>query len=96
MIQSGDIDNRVKTLIDALRIPCSNALGSARSSTPRQDENPFFCLIEDDKLITKFSIETDWLLDPLIDDGADILTTRVIMKVTIRPEIMTTVNANFS
>jgi hypothetical protein len=58
----GDIDNRIKVLFDALRMPqtCDEVCGDL----PASDENPFFCLLEDDKLITKVQVETNWLLTP--------------------------------
>jgi len=31
---------------------------------PASDEDPFFCLLEDDKLISKVQVETNWLLTP--------------------------------
>lgn len=58
--QSGDIDNRIKTLIDGLRIPKENEI--PQSDIPEKGENPFFCLLEDDKLITHLSVTTDRLL----------------------------------
>ena len=63
VIQSGDIDNRMKTIFDALRLPRSKAeLGGY--DAPIEGEDPFFCLLEDDSLITNASIETDTLLQP--------------------------------
>ena len=59
--QGGDIDNRLKTLLDALRIP--HNVGEI-PGTPLADEDPFFCLLEDDNLITKIGVSTDRLLDP--------------------------------
>jgi len=66
LIVSGDLDNRLKTLIDSLKIPgeCSE-LGSA---VPDADENPFFWLLEDDSLITGMRVTTDRLLTPIQDD----------------------------
>lgn len=61
--QGGDIDNRLKTLFDALRMP-REAAEIPASDHPGEDEIPFFCLLEDDILITSLSIETDWLLEP--------------------------------
>ena len=59
----GDIDNRLKVLFDALRMPqtCDEVCGDS----PALDEDPFFSLLEDDKLITKVQVETNWLLTPL-------------------------------
>lgn len=58
----GDIDNRIKVLFDALRMPqtCDEICGDS----PAEDETPFFCLLEDDKLISKVQIDTNWLLTP--------------------------------
>jgi len=59
--QGGDIDNRLKTLLDSLKIPENNALPSG--VLPSGDEDPFYCLLEDDRLVTKLSVSTDRLLD---------------------------------
>lgn len=59
---SGDIDNRIKTLLDALRIPKQNEL--PHDWVPSDTEKPFHCLLEDDKLISRFSVDTDRLLVP--------------------------------
>jgi hypothetical protein len=59
--QAGDIDNRIKTLFDALRIPKPD---ETEGLTPAEGENPFFCLLEDDALILEFHISTDRLLVP--------------------------------
>jgi hypothetical protein len=62
--QGGDIDNRLKTLFDALRFPkVVDELPSNPAVGPDQD--PFFCLLEDDALITGISVKTDRLLRPL-------------------------------
>jgi hypothetical protein len=59
--QGGDIDNRIKTLLDALKVPDSNQGRQAIIGTP---ETPFHCLLEDDNLITRLSVRTDHLLEP--------------------------------
>jgi len=61
--QSGDIDNRLKTLFDALRMP-QNDDEIPEGDAPGNDETPFFCLLEDDKLITKVAVTTDRFLLP--------------------------------
>jgi hypothetical protein len=60
MIHAGDLDNRIKTLLDALKIPNDKELPSG--AKPSGTENPFFCLLEDDSLITHIRIITDRLL----------------------------------
>jgi hypothetical protein len=60
VMMRGDIDGQVKTLFDALRIPGSAA--ETGGATPQIDETPFFCLLEDDRLITEVRVTTDRLL----------------------------------
>lgn len=60
----GDIDNRIKVLFDAMRIP--QASEELKGTHPEQDEDPFFCLLEDDRLITEVKVTTDKLLAPRI------------------------------
>jgi hypothetical protein len=56
----GDIDNRIKVLFDGLRMPeHTPELGGVPLEV---DENPFFCLLEDDSLITSVTVTTDRLL----------------------------------
>jgi hypothetical protein len=52
---NGDLDNRIKTLIDGLRIPI-NASEIPSGDIPRADENPFCVLLENDALVNKFSV----------------------------------------
>jgi len=63
----GDIDNRLKVLLDAMKMP-STCGEIPPKSTPQADENPFFCVLEDDSLIAEVSIITDRLLTPQEDD----------------------------
>lgn len=59
----GDLDNRIKTLIDCLRVPSPTELPVG--DAPKQDEVPhFYCLLSDDKLVSAFSVRSDRLLDP--------------------------------
>lgn len=78
LIQGGDIDNRLKTLLDALKMPKPiSALPS--QVAPQEDENPFFCLLEDDALITSVSVSTERLLEVDVDpsDALVLIKTRV-------------------
>lgn len=58
----GDIDNRLKTLLDALRMPRA-AQENRPGDDSAPDESPFFCLLEDDSLVTRVTVEADQLLD---------------------------------
>ncbi|MDE1955329.1 MAG: hypothetical protein KGJ03_06385 [Betaproteobacteria bacterium] len=61
--QGGDVDNRLKTLFDALTMPRhANQLPPGVNPTP--EEEPFFCLLEDDNLITSLQVRTEHLLEP--------------------------------
>ena len=63
----GDIDNRLKTLLDGLRVPHGSMEG--RTEFPEEpDPTPFFCLLEDDSLVTKVSVESEQLLRPAKPD----------------------------
>lgn len=69
----GDIDNRVKTVLDALRVPGQDELNSLRLPQPAvhgdQDDNLFYCLLEDDALVSGYTVDTDFLLDDREDNG---------------------------
>lgn len=80
--QSGDIDNRLKTLFDALRMPKETTELPA-GYTPTGDELPIFCcLLEDDALITSVSVLTDRLLEPVDRANEVILLIHTRLKAT--------------
>jgi hypothetical protein len=54
--QGGDIDNRLKTLLDALSVPQHDEQVIPGSTSP------MFCLLEDDSLITGLDVQTQRLL----------------------------------
>jgi hypothetical protein len=62
VLHGGDIDNRLKTLFDALAVP-SQLQALPQGAMPSGGENPFFCVLGDDRLITKVSIQTERLLE---------------------------------
>ena len=65
IVSGGDIDNRLKVLFDGLRMPTEQEL---KNLPPQEGEHPFFCLLEDDALITDVRITTDRLLLPMMED----------------------------
>ena len=80
--QGGDIDNRLKTLLDALKVPnLPNAL--PQGAVPVAGESPFFCLLEDDNLITGLNVETDRLLDPSAGPNEVVLVIHVQTSLTV-------------
>jgi hypothetical protein len=76
--QGGDIDNQLKTLLDALSIP-RHPESLPRDTSPSDDERPFFCLLEDDCLVSSLSVRTEQLLEPLADKG------EVDAMISVRP-----------
>lgn len=92
VIQAGDIDNRIKTLIDCLRRP-RNANELAGDDGPKEGEDPFYVLLEDDKNVTSLSVETDTLLDPSL--GEDRRNVKLVITVDIRPYHSTMFNLGF-
>jgi hypothetical protein len=81
--EGGDIDNRLKTLFDALRKP--SPVEAKQAEIPkRADDDPIHCLLQDDALVTKVSVETDRLLRPANGEfdlvaiiQVSVLTTRI-------------------
>jgi hypothetical protein len=68
ILRSADLDGRLKTLLDGLRMPTQKQeFGSY--DKPAEGEDPFYCLMEDDKLVSNLSIKTDALLQPTAADG---------------------------
>ena len=65
--QGGDVDNRIKTLLDGLSMPQYQE--QLKGFSPDVDEDPFYCLLEDDGLITQIKVTADKLLTPLEKDG---------------------------
>lgn len=83
IVKLGDIDNRLKTLFDALRMPEGKSeLGGY--DAPEEGEEPFFCLLQDDSMITKIAVETDILLEP-VGDSFDVNDARLVITVTVQP-----------
>jgi hypothetical protein len=56
----GDLDNRLKTLIDALRVPRNG--GEMPIKSGEESPSRIYCLLEDDKLITSIKVTSDRLL----------------------------------
>jgi hypothetical protein len=77
----GDLDNRLKVLFDALRVPKGdNELPS--TAVPGSDESPFFCLLENDDLITAVRLESERLYGtPTPKDRV-----RLVIKVTVKAQ----------
>lgn len=82
LAQGGDIDNRLKTLFDAMSVPQVDGL--PRDAQPAADETPFYCVLEDDGLITSVAVQTEQLLTPQQDPAHVELVIRVDVTPTVR------------
>jgi len=84
LFEGGDIDNRLKTLFDALRKP-STAEAQQAEIPPSAVDDPIHCLLQDDALVTRVNVETDRLLRPTADKFdlvAIIQVTIIVTRVT--------------
>ena len=79
----GDIDNRLKTLLDALAIPQPNQI--PKNDSPQETEAPFHCLLEDDSLVTGLTVTVDRLLGR--DDDSDGDSSEVLMLIGVEVSV---------
>jgi len=80
--KGGDLDNRLKTLLDALRAP-SILDEIPKHTRPGASETPFYCLLEDDRLIRSVKVASEHLLVTSMADGHVVLTIHVFWGETI-------------
>jgi hypothetical protein len=96
VVSAGDLDNRIKTLIDSLRRP-QNKNELRGNEAPGDGEDPFYCLLEDDRLVSQLEVETDTLLDPPRGNTqADRRQVRLTITVDLKPYNVTLFNLSFS
>jgi hypothetical protein len=98
LLTAGDIDNRIKTLIDALRPPIKpNEFVGANNApiVPLPGQDPFYVLMEDDKQVSHFAVETDTLLDPPVETENDVSRVKLVITVELRPFRGTLFNMGF-
>ena len=90
--QGGDIDNRLKTLFDALTMPRhENAIPAG--TAPDAEQAPyFFCLLEDDNLITSVAVKAEQRLEPVLDTSI----VDVLVQVKTRVTRLTMGNGDFA
>jgi hypothetical protein len=94
-----DLDNRVKTLIDALTMPLpkqGSPLENGSPLAPQEDEDPFFVLLDDDRQITHLEVETDAALELNEKNPSDESFVRLVISVEIKPYTMTMFNLSFA
>lgn len=75
--QGGDLDNRIKTLLDSLAIPVNED-----HVFPDADiAEPILCMLEDDALVTGMTVRTERLLGPPYDSQSSV---RLVIEVDVR------------
>ena len=77
VLQGGDLDNRIKTLLDALRMPVDSDDG--HRFPPVQPHT--YCLMESDTLVSGFNVSTDRLLFPQSDRPNEV---HLVIEVLVR------------
>jgi hypothetical protein len=86
----GDLDNRIKVLFDALRIPADDNEVRGLESP---DHKGILCLLEDDKLITGFRVTSDRILETEQSQARN--DVRLIINVEIRVTKITNDNLGY-
>lgn len=76
ILQGGDLDGRIKTLFDALRMPTEEV-----AVRYPQTQDPTYCLMENDSLISSFDVDSDRLLVPETNHPHEVL---LVIDVGIR------------
>lgn len=84
----GDIDNRLKTLFDALSIPAQ--FQQIPTSPDTEPDARVFCLLEDDRLITRVEVWNDRLLS-LPESSMN-----AIVVIRVNPTVFEATTANFA
>ncbi|MEU3457641.1 hypothetical protein ABZ671_29160 [Micromonospora sp. NPDC006766] len=76
--QVGDTDNRLKTLIDGLTRPAN--LEQMRDYVPPDDGGPLYCLMDNDALVNRLSVDSRrWFVPNVTDTDALVLVTASIV-----------------
>lgn len=85
IVRHGDIDNRLKTLLDALSIPDEQQFPK---SYEIETDRRMFCLLENDSLVTRVDVSNDRLLT--VPDGS----RHSIVIIDVHPVASTVTTAN--
>jgi hypothetical protein len=76
ILQGGDLDGRIKTLFDGLRMPTPDV-----AANYPEKNNPLYCLMESDTLVSEFDVDSDRLLMPESEKPNEVL---LVIEVTLR------------
>lgn len=87
--QGGDLDGRIKTLVDALTMPRHR---EQVLETDTSEQNPRFCLLEDDSMVSGFEVESERLLG---DQNSPKDWVKLTIEVDVRVRQATVYNQSF-
>ncbi|WP_050524297.1 hypothetical protein [Pseudorhodobacter wandonensis] len=87
LMTSGDLDNRVKTLVDGLHIPASEQEMSDFLKS-QYKEAPLYCLMADDDQITEFSVRQEVLWSATQEDFHKGIV-KAIIEAEVYPALVT-------
>ena len=76
ILDGGDIDHRVKTLCDVLKMPTADV-----EQRYPQAQDPTYCLLESDGLVAGLEVQTDRLLFPETDYPNEV---HLVVEVEVR------------
>jgi hypothetical protein len=97
ILQMGDIDGRIKTIFDSLRMPkVEEASQLENTFPPTEDEKPMYCLLQDDKLVSEVKVTTDQLL--LLPGAAELKVNDsfLVINVKVKPTRLCYGNLDFA
>lgn len=86
--QGGDMDGRIKTLLDALSMPQH----SEQVLSPNKQSAPIYCVLEDDSLVSSLEVGTERLLT---DSNHPADYVRLVIEVDVRVRQATVYNHSF-
>jgi hypothetical protein len=87
--QGGDLDGRIKTIIDSLTMPQHSEQVTERTSTKA---DPVYCLMEDDSLVSGVHVESERLLT---DQSHAKDYVKLVIEVDVRVRQATIYNQSF-
>ncbi len=93
IVQRGDLDAKLKTVFDALRMPVT--VQEAGGVGPEEDETPFYCLLEDDALISEVTVISDQLLVLPEHRQANVHDAFLVIHVKLKPTVRSPRNSYF-
>jgi hypothetical protein len=92
--QGGDIDGRIKTLLDALTMPqhVEQVIKGVAGPAGINERDPILCLLEEDSLVSGLEVETERLLT---DQNHPADFARLVIEVDVRVRRATIYNQSF-